>query len=100
MVDAFRPSDIPHYFLFYEMTESNGRHMLEQIDRRVNAGSAETVCFGGNEIVVTVDFEDDAVTLDFIGAEPSWGNAVLTQSIGEFRALLQRCIDHYASNGP
>lgn len=100
MVDAFKPSDIPHYYLFYEATESISRHMLEQLDRLVAEGSVETVCFGGNEIVVTVDFRGGLVTLDFVGAELSWGDAMLTQSIGEFRALLERCIDHYATNGP
>lgn len=100
MVDAFKPSDIPDYYLFYEATESTSRHILGQLDRRVAEGSVETVCFGGNEIVVTVDFGDGVVTLDFVGAELSWGDAVLTQSMGEFRALLERCIDHYASNWP
>jgi hypothetical protein len=97
MVDAFKPSDIPHYYMFYETTESDSRHMLEQLDRRQTEGSVETVCFGGNIIVVTVDFDNGAVELDFVGAEPSWGDAVLTLDIEEFRTLLKKCIDYYTS---
>lgn len=97
MVDAFKPSDIPDYYLLYEATESNSRYMLEQLDRRLADGSVETVCFGGNEIVVTVSFENGEVVLDFVGAEPSWGDAVLTQDIEEFRTLLTKCIDYYTA---
>lgn len=98
MAEAFKPSDIPNYYMFYEATESDSRYMLEQVDRRVAEGSAETVCFGGNLIEVTVDFQIGKVVLDFVGAELSWGDAVFTLNIEEFRTLLESCIDFYTSN--
>lgn len=99
MAEDSHASDLRGIYKYWEATESSCVHMLNQLDRYESEGSRKTICFGGNAVEETVDFEHRIVELDFIAAPADWEEPVLRISIEEFRALLNECLHHYRSLG-